>query len=66
MTEMKKIAEETDPFKQIQDKGKALFAESSTTGNNFIRLVLELIRFWAARFPNTSKKEPTTYKKIYD
>lgn len=36
------------------------------TGNNFIRLVLELIRFWAARFPNTSKKEPTSYKKIYD
>jgi hypothetical protein len=66
LTEIRKIAEETDPFKPIHEKGKSLFPESSMTGNNFIRLVLELIRFWAARFPNTSKKEPTSYKKIYD
>lgn len=66
LAEIKRIADETDPFKQIHEKGKSLFPENSMTGNNYIRLILELIRFWAARFPSTSKKEPTSYKKTYD
>ncbi len=53
-------------MKQISEKGKSIFPSNSMVGNDFVRLVLELIRFWASRFPTTSKKEPTTYKRYYD
>jgi hypothetical protein len=66
LRELKSVAEEVDPMKQVHEKGKGYFPTSSATGNDFLRLVLELLRFWASRFPATSKKEPTTYKRFYD
>jgi hypothetical protein len=66
LTDLKNIAEDIDPLKQVHDKGKSYFPTSSAIGNDFIRLVLELLRFWGIRFPATSKKEPTTYKRYFD
>jgi hypothetical protein len=54
--ELRNIAGDVDPMKQVSDKGKGYFPSNSIVGNDFVRLVLELIRFWASRFPNTSKK----------
>jgi len=34
------IAETTDPFKQINEKGKTFFPKDSKTGNDFIRVIL--------------------------
>jgi hypothetical protein len=66
LKEMKVIAEQTDPLKQTHEKGKSYFPTSSQTGNDFIRLILELIKYWASKFPTTTKKESTNYKKFYD
>lgn len=54
--ELRNISGEVDPMKQVNEKGKAYFNSNSVVGNDFVRLVLELIRYWASRFPNTSKK----------
>lgn len=64
--ELRNIAERVDPFKQVHEKGKSLFPASSALGNDFVRLVLELLRYWATKFPTTSKKEPTSYRRNYD
>lgn len=55
LNEMRNIAENVDPFKKVTDKGLNYFPSSSGIGNDFIRLILELIRFWASRFPATNK-----------
>lgn len=40
LKELRNIAEQTDPLKQVHDKGKAYFPSASSTGNDFIRLIL--------------------------
>ena len=55
LTEMRNIAENVDPFKKITEKGLNYFPSSSSIGNDYVRLILELIRFWASRFPATNK-----------
>jgi pullulanase/glycogen debranching enzyme len=40
LKEMKNIAELNDPMKQIQDKGKNIFPQNSSIGNDYIRITL--------------------------
>jgi hypothetical protein len=50
------LCETVDPYKPINDKGKSFFPNDSMVGNDFIRLILELIKFWAARYSITKNR----------
>jgi hypothetical protein len=50
------LCETVDPRKPMADKGKSFFTSDSAVGNDFIRLILELLKFWADRYPLTKNR----------
>ena len=63
---MRDLSESVDPHKQVEDKGRTYFPSSSAIGNDYIRLILEIIQYLAARYTVNKHRDPTSYKKTYD